>query len=115
MGDASARLPPRRNSDVDWRRGDRRNIVFHANMSSGTTYFLIHATQLVRPLLSSRFAYYSAAVEMRSMSFLCSLGLHRRSLNAIVRRDERYVSLCERCGVPMVRQEDGRWTAADPV
>jgi hypothetical protein len=48
------------------------------------------------------------------MSLLCELGWHHRSLTAILRRGEAYVSLCERCGLPMVKK-NGKWVAADPV
>jgi hypothetical protein len=48
------------------------------------------------------------------MSFLCSLGRHSRSLTSIIRKQWGDVSLCERCGLPMVKR-DGRWVAADPA
>jgi hypothetical protein len=48
------------------------------------------------------------------MSLLCGFGWHRRSLTAILRHGDTDVSLCERCGVPMVKK-NGRWVAADPV
>jgi hypothetical protein len=48
------------------------------------------------------------------MSLLCGLGWHQRSLSAILRRGDSYVSLCERCGLPMVKK-NGKWVPADPV
>jgi hypothetical protein len=49
------------------------------------------------------------------MSILCLLGIHRRSLTAIVKRESRYVSLCERCGHPMVKRDDGKWVLTEPL
>jgi hypothetical protein len=49
------------------------------------------------------------------MSLLCVFGRHRRSLNSIVARGDRCTSLCENCGLPLVRDGQGKWKAAEPL
>jgi hypothetical protein len=49
------------------------------------------------------------------MSILCFLGLHRRSLSAIALRQGIYVSICEHCARPLVKEPTGRWAAAEPL
>lgn len=63
---------------------------------------------------SSALPGYFAQDGESSMSLLCALGWHRRSLGAILRRGDSYVSLCERCGVPMLKK-DGKWVPAEPL
>src|SRR5512142_2360640 len=46
------------------------------------------------------------------MSLRCLVRLHRPMLNSIVRREDRYTALCDNCGLPIERQEGGRWTEA---
>ncbi len=46
------------------------------------------------------------------MSFLCLLGLHRRSSSAKLTLRGTCTSLCQNCGRPMVKGADGRWTVA---
>jgi hypothetical protein len=36
-------------------------------------------------------------------------------LNSIVRREDHYTALCDSCGLPIERSEDGRWTEAQPL
>jgi hypothetical protein len=49
------------------------------------------------------------------MSLRCLMGLHRPILNSIVRRADRYTALCDSCGLPIERLEEGRWTVAQPL
>jgi hypothetical protein len=49
------------------------------------------------------------------MSLRCLIRLHRPMLNSIVRREDRYTALCESCGLPIERSEEGRWTEAEPL
>ncbi len=34
-------------------------------------------------------------------------------LTSIVRRQDRYTALCESCGLPIERSEEGHWTPAE--
>ncbi|MDT9599948.1 hypothetical protein [Sphingosinicella rhizophila] len=43
------------------------------------------------------------------------MGIHRRSVHAIARKQGVTVSICEHCARPMVKQEGGRWAAAEPL
>jgi hypothetical protein len=36
-------------------------------------------------------------------------------LNSIVRREDRYTALCDSCGLPIERSEEGRWTEAQSL
>jgi hypothetical protein len=36
-------------------------------------------------------------------------------LNSIVRREDRYTALCDGCGLPIERLEEGRWIEAQPL
>ena len=49
------------------------------------------------------------------MSVRCFLGFHRPALNAISRRPEGYVSMCEVCARPLERTSNGRWVASAPL
>jgi hypothetical protein len=49
------------------------------------------------------------------MSIRCLVRLHRPMLNSIVRREDRYAALCDSCGLPIERFEEGRWTVAEPL
>jgi hypothetical protein len=49
------------------------------------------------------------------MSLRCFFGFHRSALNAISRRPEGYVSICESCARPLQRAASGRWTASPPL
>lgn len=49
------------------------------------------------------------------MSFRCLFGLHRPMLNSIVKKAAGYTALCDHCGVPIRRSEDGRWTMPEPL
>jgi hypothetical protein len=46
------------------------------------------------------------------MSLRCLFGRHRPLLASIIRRENGYTALCDECGLPIERSEDGRWTAA---
>jgi hypothetical protein len=45
----------------------------------------------------------------------CFFGLHTRSLSAIALRRGTYVSICEKCARPLVKRENGKWSACEPV
>ena len=49
------------------------------------------------------------------MSLRCLFGVHRPSLNSIVRREAGYASLCESCARPLEREQNGRWVASEPL
>jgi transcription elongation factor Elf1 len=49
------------------------------------------------------------------MSFTCLLGRHRPMLASIVKRKKGYTALCDDCGLPIERPENGRWAAAEPL
>jgi hypothetical protein len=36
-------------------------------------------------------------------------------LTSIVRRQDGYAALCDDCGLPIGRGENGRWTNAEPL
>lgn len=55
------------------------------------------------------------ADEDDAMKLLCFFGVHRRSLAAIARREGGYVSLCEDCARPLVKQTNGKWSASEPL
>jgi hypothetical protein len=52
---------------------------------------------------------------LQVMSLRCLVRLHRPMLNSIVRRKDRYTALCDSCGLPLERLEEGRWTEAQPL
>ena len=58
-------------------------------------------------------AKQSAYVQL--MSLRCLIRLHRPMLNSIVRRVDHYTALCDSCGLPIERSEEGRWTEARPL
>lgn len=45
----------------------------------------------------------------------CVFGLHRPSLVSVARKDRRLEALCEGCGSPLERAENGRWAASIPL
>jgi hypothetical protein len=55
------------------------------------------------------------SVIIRNMSFRCLIRVHRPMLTSIVRRADRYTALCDDCGLPIERSEEGRWTASEPL
>jgi hypothetical protein len=36
-------------------------------------------------------------------------------LTSILRRADRYTALCDDCGLPIERSEEGRWTVSEPL
>lgn len=52
---------------------------------------------------------------MSLQSLLCRFIGHKRSDEAVEyhRRLRRYVSVCERCGLPLIRRKGGRWEETD--
>ena len=36
-------------------------------------------------------------------------------LTSIIRREEGYTALCDHCGMPIERADDGRWTTSEPL
>lgn len=52
---------------------------------------------------------------VQAMSLRCFFGVHRPLLSGIVRRPDGYATLCESCGRPLERREDGPWVASDPL
>ncbi len=51
----------------------------------------------------------------RRVSLRCLFRVHRPMLTSITRRQDRYTALCDSCGLPIERSEEGRWTAAEPL
>ncbi|HTU09947.1 MAG TPA: hypothetical protein VMG08_03525 [Allosphingosinicella sp.] len=49
------------------------------------------------------------------MSLGCMFGRHRPSLVSIARRGAQLDGLCEDCGLPLVKDERGRWVPAPPL
>lgn len=50
------------------------------------------------------------------MSLLCYFGRHKPSIHSLTHgKDGGYVALCEACGVPMERAENGPWRAAEAL
>jgi hypothetical protein len=49
------------------------------------------------------------------MSWKCALGLHRPSIVSIARKASGLHALCEGCGVPLERNDTGRWRTALPL
>jgi len=49
------------------------------------------------------------------MNLRCLVGLHSPMLNSIVRREDRFAALCDRCCAPLERRENGRWKMPDPL
>jgi hypothetical protein len=50
-----------------------------------------------------------------ALSFGCLFGLHRPMLTSIIRRQDRFTGLCDTCGLPIERPNDGRWTSPMPL
>ena len=50
-----------------------------------------------------------------AMSFGCFFGVHRPMLTSIIRRHDRFTALCDGCGLPIERPNDGRWTIPEPL
>jgi len=53
---------------------------------------------------------YSGRVSLR-----CFFDRHRPMLTSIVKRRHGYAALCDDCGLPIERPEDGRWSSAEPL
>lgn len=51
---------------------------------------------------------------LRGMNLRC-LFRHRPMLTSIVKQSHAYTALCDSCGVPIERTEEGRWTASAPL
>jgi hypothetical protein len=49
------------------------------------------------------------------MSFSCLFGRHRPMLASIIKRQNGYAALCDDCGLPIERAENGRWHGAEPL
>jgi|GraSoiStandDraft_46_1057282.scaffolds.fasta_scaffold102950_2 hypothetical protein len=49
------------------------------------------------------------------MSLGCVFGRHRPSLVSITRRRARLDALCDSCGLPLCKDERGRWVPAPPL
>jgi hypothetical protein len=49
------------------------------------------------------------------VSFRCLFRVHRAMLTSIVRRADRYTALCDDCGLPLERSEEGRWAPPEPL
>jgi hypothetical protein len=49
------------------------------------------------------------------MSLRCLFNVHRPMLTSIVRRSSGYTALCDGCGLPLERLEEGRWRASQPL
>ena len=50
-----------------------------------------------------------------SMSLGCLFGRHRPMLTSIMKRENGYAALCDGCGLPIERSEDGAWSIAKPL
>lgn len=49
------------------------------------------------------------------MNLRCFLGRHRPLLTSIAKREAGYSALCNECGLPIKREESGRWTLPQPL
>jgi hypothetical protein len=49
------------------------------------------------------------------MSLRCLLLRHRPMLTSIVKRQNGYTALCDECGLPIERADEGRWTASEAL
>jgi hypothetical protein len=49
------------------------------------------------------------------MSWKCVLGLHSPSVVSIARKADGLHALCDGCGIPLERNEDGRWRMGLPL
>jgi hypothetical protein len=49
------------------------------------------------------------------MSWKCAFGVHSPSLVSIARKPDGLHALCEGCGIPLDRNETGRWRTARPL
>jgi hypothetical protein len=61
-----------------------------------------------------RFTGARARARRQHMSWLCFLGLHRRSLSSVAKRGEVESSLCERCARPLIKR-NGHWVETEPL
>ena len=50
-----------------------------------------------------------------AMTLRCLFGMHRPSLGSIARKKTGYTALCDGCGIPLQRREDGRWGPCEPL
>ena len=49
------------------------------------------------------------------MSLRCLFRRHRPMLTSIMKREGGYSALCNECGLPIERGEEGRWVVAEPL
>ena len=49
------------------------------------------------------------------MSLSCVIGRHRPSLVSITKHGTRLDALCDSCGLPLRKDERGRWAPAPPL
>lgn len=71
--------------------------------------------QLAQEILPRRIPARTTMQYQRSMSLTCLFRRHRPMLSSIMRRETGYTALCDRCGLPIERTDDGRWTASEPL
>jgi hypothetical protein len=50
-----------------------------------------------------------------AMSFRCLVAKHRPYLSSITRKTSGYAALCEGCGLPIERGEQGKWMPSPPL
>jgi hypothetical protein len=50
-----------------------------------------------------------------AMSLRCLVAIHRPYLGSIARKANFYVALCEGCGRPLERGEQGKWAPSRPL
>jgi len=62
-----------------------------------------------------RLSTLAPATRLLDMSLRCLIRSHRPMLTSIVRREGFYSALCDDCGLPIERLEEGRWAAAAPL
>ena len=49
------------------------------------------------------------------MSLRCIFRRHQPMLTSIVKREHGYAALCDHCGMPIEREDGGRWSASEPL
>jgi len=64
---------------------------------------------------SRQFQFVTWRIIYARMSLRCFLGRHRPLLASISRREQGFTALCDDCGLPIERTEDGRWIASEPL
>lgn len=65
---------------------------------------------LLPPISLRSGSRYSGRVSLRRF-----FDRHRPMLTSIVKRRHGYAALCDDCGLPIERPEDGRWSSAEPL